>query len=218
MPPQDEPEGAESSGTAARILDALVDVILDGGLPGFSVQEVADRAGVSHRTVYRHFPTREALLVGLSNAVEDRMRARGGVDSFDDLDELPDAVRTNFALFSHDRRATEAGVRFGVGAALELADRHRRTKMFQAAVHDALPELSVRDAAIAGAVLRQLASSRNWLGLTTEAGLDADDAARGAAWAAATIIDALRTGWRPSEPRGQFGDDGRGTDGSADLT
>lgn len=34
----------------------MVEVILEGGLPGFSVQEVADRAGVSHRTVYRHFP------------------------------------------------------------------------------------------------------------------------------------------------------------------
>ena len=41
----------DSTTTVDRILAALVEVILEGGLPGFSVQEVADRAGISHRTV-----------------------------------------------------------------------------------------------------------------------------------------------------------------------
>lgn len=200
-----------------RILDALVEVILDGGLPGFSVQEVADRAGVSHRTVYRHFPTREALLDGLNDAVDQRMRDRGAVVDIDALEDVPAAARINFELFSRDHRAMEAGVRFEVGAAIEMADRQRRTKMFQAAAHDSLPGLSPRDAAIAGAVLRQLVSSRSWLGLTVEAGLDDDDAAEGAAWAAAIVIDALHAGRTPSrEPLRVPAVEGD-TDGSADL-
>ena len=53
--------------TRARILDALVRVILDDGVHAFSVANVAKRAGVSHRTVYRHFATREELLEGLGD-------------------------------------------------------------------------------------------------------------------------------------------------------
>ena len=48
--------------TRTRILDAVVRVVLDDGIHAFSVANVAKRAGVSHRTVYRHFASREELL------------------------------------------------------------------------------------------------------------------------------------------------------------
>lgn len=186
-----------SKATTERILDALVDVILEGGLPGFSVQEVADRAGVTHRTVYRHFPTRESLLEGLVDAVDERMSAQGGVAELTDLDQLPFAARVNFELFSRDRRAMEAAVRFGVGAAIETADRAARTKMFAARVSDAIGGLDADEALVIAALLRQVVSSRAWLGLV-EAGVDRDAAARAASWAAAVLVDALRAGRTPS--------------------
>ena len=42
--------------TRRAILDALAHVVVESKGFGFSVQEVADRAGVTHRTVYNHFP------------------------------------------------------------------------------------------------------------------------------------------------------------------
>lgn len=202
----DAPPGAKP--TKERILEALVEVILEGGLPGFSVQEVADRAGVSHRTVYRHFPTRESLLEGLVDAVDARMAAQGGVAELNDLDELPSAVLVNFELFSRDGRAAEAAVRFGVGAAIETADRAVRTKMVAARVSEVIGDRDARDALMAAAMLRQLMSSRVWLGLV-EAGLDADGAARAASWAAAVLVDALRAGRTPSrEPLGETDETG----------
>ena len=47
--------------TRTAILEAVAAEIAASGLTGFSIQGVADRAGVTHRTVYNHFPTREAL-------------------------------------------------------------------------------------------------------------------------------------------------------------
>lgn len=188
--------------TAERILAALVEVILEGGLPGFSVQEVADRAGVSHRTVYRHFPSRESLLEGLSEMVDRRMSAHGGVgaDELGTVDDLPAAAIANFTLFSRDERAVEASVRFGVGAAIETPDRLRRTDRFRELLAESLPTLSAADVAMAGALLRQILSTRAWLGVR-EAGLDGDASARVATWAAAVLIDALRAGRTPtSEP------------------
>jgi AcrR family transcriptional regulator len=48
--------------TRNAILEAAVDLFLERRSEGFSVQDVADRAGLTHRTVYRYFPTRQELL------------------------------------------------------------------------------------------------------------------------------------------------------------
>jgi AcrR family transcriptional regulator len=44
-----------------RVLDAAADLVGHGGLSGFSMEELAVRAGVSRATVYRLFPTKAAL-------------------------------------------------------------------------------------------------------------------------------------------------------------
>jgi len=48
--------------TRNAILDAAVGLLLERRSAGFSVQEVADRVGLTHRTVYRYFPTRQDLM------------------------------------------------------------------------------------------------------------------------------------------------------------
>src|SRR5713101_5686797 len=48
--------------TRNAILDAAVGLLLERRSAGFSVQEVADRVGLTHRTVYRYFPTRRDLM------------------------------------------------------------------------------------------------------------------------------------------------------------
>ncbi|MEW6152970.1 MAG: TetR/AcrR family transcriptional regulator [Actinomycetota bacterium] len=183
--------------TAERILDALVAVIVEGGLPAFSVQEVADRAGVSHRTVYRHFPTRESLLEGLSKAVGARMKAEGVIDEPGGLDELPGAVARNWRLFARHARTMEASVRFGVGAAIETRDRRQRSDLFHELVAQGLPVPSEADAVMGAAVVRLMASSRAWLHLR-DAGLEDEQAARAATWATTVLIEALRAGRTPS--------------------
>jgi AcrR family transcriptional regulator len=48
--------------TREAILGAAGDLFLERKIDGFSIQEVADRAGLTHRTVYRYFPTRQELM------------------------------------------------------------------------------------------------------------------------------------------------------------
>ncbi|MCB1005591.1 MAG: TetR/AcrR family transcriptional regulator [Acidimicrobiales bacterium] len=183
-----------AAGTRDRILDALAEVVLEGGLPDFSVQGVADRCGISHRTVYRHFPTRESLLDGLVERMGAAMEAAGGAARIETLDELPAAVALNFALFSDHAKVAGAAVRFSVGTATENRDRRERTDAVAGAV--ARLDLDADDARVAAAVLRHLSSSRTWM-LLVEAGLDATDTAAGAAWAVEVLIDALRAGRGP---------------------
>ncbi len=48
--------------TRERLLDEARDLYLQAGLAGFSLREVARRAGVSAAAVYRHYAGKEALL------------------------------------------------------------------------------------------------------------------------------------------------------------
>jgi|SRR6185369_4223764 AcrR family transcriptional regulator len=52
----------EGTETKARLRTEARDLYLDGGFAGFSLREVARRAGVSAAAVYRHFDSKEALM------------------------------------------------------------------------------------------------------------------------------------------------------------
>jgi AcrR family transcriptional regulator len=54
-----------SRGVAARqrVLQAALQVLGDAGLPGFSMEAVARRAGASKATLYRRWPTAGALMI-----------------------------------------------------------------------------------------------------------------------------------------------------------
>jgi AcrR family transcriptional regulator len=58
--------------TREAILEAFAAEVVEGGLDELSFRSVAERAGVSERTVFRHFPTREELIDGFNQYVYRR--------------------------------------------------------------------------------------------------------------------------------------------------
>jgi AcrR family transcriptional regulator len=82
--------------TRGAILDAAQALLLERRNTDFSVQEVADRAGLAHRTVYRYFPTRQELVTATA-----RLLAPGiADDSFRDVSTVEEwiaAVRPHLA-------------------------------------------------------------------------------------------------------------------------
>src|SRR5689334_17529791 len=64
--------------TRERILDAAMASIPKEGIEGLTIAQVAKDAGITDRTVYRHFHTREDLL----KAVWGRMQSRIGLGGF----------------------------------------------------------------------------------------------------------------------------------------
>lgn len=63
--PLDAPDAPIPRGAHARerVLAAALDVLAEHGMPGFTMEAVASRAGASKATVYRHWRSRAALLV-----------------------------------------------------------------------------------------------------------------------------------------------------------
>src|SRR5215470_8476531 len=54
------PRGARAR---ERVMRAALEVLADRGLPGFTMEAIADRAGASKATIYRHWASPAALLV-----------------------------------------------------------------------------------------------------------------------------------------------------------
>jgi AcrR family transcriptional regulator len=46
-----------------RVLDTAFDLLSESGVIGFTIDEVARRSGVAKTTIYRHWPSREALVL-----------------------------------------------------------------------------------------------------------------------------------------------------------
>src|SRR5829696_10022360 len=73
--PYESPLRAEQlEQTRLRILEAMADVLADEEVAEVTVPLVAMSARVSVRTVYRHFPTKEALFDAFSEWAEEHLR------------------------------------------------------------------------------------------------------------------------------------------------
>jgi AcrR family transcriptional regulator len=63
-------------GTIRKLLDAAADALIDDGYATASVQAICERAGLSQGALFRHFATREELMVAVGRDVGLQMLAR----------------------------------------------------------------------------------------------------------------------------------------------
>jgi len=179
--------------TRNAILDALADVIAESGGLEFSIQQVADRAGVTHRTVYNHFPTREALRDGLAERVEELLAATGrprpdaGTPL---LASLAPMVGDTYALFESCAPAVRASVILTLASRGPARIAKQRTDTFRKIVRHGLPANAPVPAAEATAAVRMFLSSIGWHVLTEHLGLSPAKAAATAKWATQVLLDA----------------------------
>lgn len=52
-----------------RVLATAFELLSESGVSGFTVDEVASRSGVAKTTIYRHWPTREALVLDAASRI-----------------------------------------------------------------------------------------------------------------------------------------------------
>ena len=171
----------------------MVDVIMETDGIGFSVQAVADRAGVTHRTIYNHFPTREALCDAFSDYV-DELLSNGAPEPTWSLTSLPELVERLYrALAVRDRHA-RAYVMLMIGNRRPMSAWRRRSLMAEKLIareQDAATPLTPRQVT---AVIRMFASTMGWHLLTEQCGLSTDEAATASAWATRSLLDAALAG------------------------
>ncbi|SEH89825.1 DNA-binding transcriptional regulator, AcrR family [Mycolicibacterium rutilum] len=80
--------------TDAAILTAALDLFIEHGIAGMSMEQVAKRAGVGKPTVYRRWSTKERLV---ADAVESHVSADIRWPTSDEPDDIRDHIRRNIA-------------------------------------------------------------------------------------------------------------------------
>lgn len=70
------PKLSAGAKTAARIQQAAVDLVLENGVDSTTVEAICKLAGVSERTFFYHFPTKESAIMGIDLPKIDEQKAR----------------------------------------------------------------------------------------------------------------------------------------------
>ncbi len=67
----------------SRVLTTAFDLLSESGVGGFTVDEVARRSGVAKTTIYRHWPSREALVIDAASRIsaEQEVPDTGSLES-----------------------------------------------------------------------------------------------------------------------------------------
>lgn len=193
--------------TRETILQSLMDLVRRDGLAGFSIQSVADAAGVAHRTVYRYFPSREALLEGLASWIHERFAralGRAGEDPFPGLsaDELGATTESGYRVFHENAELVSTYVVLAIGARIRLPSRVARTRWFEKVLAAHTRHLSRGDARAASLVVRAIASATTWHHMTEHGNAEPLALARAARWAVETLLKDLAAGGGPRRKGG----------------
>lgn len=180
-----------------RILKAGAD--LARGMPTWewsdlTFQAVADRAGLSVRTVYRHFPNERELHA----AIRRRLEQDVGVHYEDDiaLAELPEREQRVF-----DMLMSFAARPWSAGGPPRWSAHHRRIAGIHKAVAAAAPDAPPRSQDLAAAMLDIIWSVPAFERMVEWSHLDPDEAARTMRWAHDLLVGAIERGELPAAKR-----------------
>ena len=104
------PMRADAQRNYARLLDAASAAFLEHGADDVSLEEIARRAGVGIGTLYRHFPTRQALLEAVYRDQVETLSARARELSLSESpgDAMADWMRAMVGFSSTKRSMTSA--------------------------------------------------------------------------------------------------------------
>lgn len=173
--------------TRGRILEAVAAIIAEGRIFGFTMQDVADRAGVSYASVYHHFPTRESLLEA---CYEVGAKIVGQSISFTSLslDEIPAVAAKAAAMFEENAAIVEAFTMALAAGNIQPESRRQRDQVLQKMVTESAPHLEPEVARQVTAIIGHLHSSLTWVTLRQRFGLDAEETAAALTWALRTLI------------------------------
>lgn len=176
--------------TRDSILEAVAAFISEGRILDFSVKEVADRAGVSYGSVYRHFPTRESLLEALYEEASEMM-AQSSPFTPHSLDEIPVMAGKTVAMFEEKANIVQAFTMALLVNNIQPKSRHQRDLMIQQMVAEGAPHLAPEVARQVAAIISHLNSSLTWATLKQRFGLNSEETADTLNWALQTLIKDL---------------------------
>lgn len=179
---------AQAGLTRERILHAAGEIVAGAGGPAaLTFKRVAERAGMTEMTVYRHFPNRDALL----RAVWERINAQmgPGIGMPQSAGELRGQHRALFEGFDRVAPTIVASVTTPQGREMRASLNTERHAAFDRIVGEVAPALPPSERRRAAALLQLLHSAYAWDSLREQWGMDGAEAGDATLWLIDLLLD-----------------------------
>lgn len=178
----------QKEATRRRILDAAGRLMEDAELEEFSFAAIASEAGVQERTVYRHFPSKNALIEGLCTWFQERVHYEFARTE----QALLAKPKETFPRFAENERLVRALWSSREGREFRLSDVAERKDGIRAAIADAVRGLPPRQVKWMAAVVHVLLSSATWQTMKDYWGLSGEEAGKASSMALELLLNAAR--------------------------
>jgi AcrR family transcriptional regulator len=181
----------ERRASAAReaVLDVLLARVQGDGFSDIAMEDLARAAGISRRTLYRMFPTREALLAAAGQRFAETV---GMPQEIGGPEQLSATFREGSRLMERRADLARALYRSPTGRGIRAGQRSRRLQVIGSALRPLTDKLEKDEARRVTAVIAFLISSNTWITIQDESGLDGDEIRLGVSWAIDVLVDDLK--------------------------
>ena len=175
--------------TRERILSAVAELVERGEAEEVTVPGVAAASGVSLRTVYRYYPTREQLLEAAGRWIGNELLQHGYPQT---LDEVAELIRVGSPDFDARPGLVRAMALSQLGRSVRAYRRRERLEAIRQALRHEVGDLPENELRRAEAVLAYLHNMLAYTTLREESGLSGEEIGEALAWAIRTLVDDLR--------------------------
>ncbi len=185
---------AQARETREAILRSVAAWLQENPHGEFTLDVIAGRAGIERRTVFRHFPTKDALLAAFWSWINERVAP---VTLPTSLGELLAAPRTTFARFDAEEGLIRASLHTSAGREMRGAQIAERQRAFRAALAEVAHRATPGERRNLECVAHALYSAAGWETMRDYAGATGEEAGAAVAWALTVLADAVRDGRSP---------------------
>jgi AcrR family transcriptional regulator len=175
--------------TRERILSAVAELLERDEADDLTMPGVADAAGISLRTVYRYYPTREELLEAVGRWIGDDLLRHPYPQT---LDEVAELFRVGCRDFDEHPGLVRALALSQLGQRVRGYRRRERVQAISAALRDEVGDLPDEELRRAEAVLAYLHNILAYTALREESGLSGEQIGDALGWAIETLVNDLR--------------------------
>jgi AcrR family transcriptional regulator len=179
-----------------RVLRAVAELLERDGAAELTMPKVAELSGVSLRTVYRYFATREELLDAAGRWIGGELLKQGFPAS---LDDIADSFERACGEFDSRPGLVRAMALSDVGREARSSRRRKRLEAIREALEEEVGALSEAELRHAEAVLAYLHNMLAYTTLREEHELSGDEVGAALGWAIRTLVADLRRRQRAKE-------------------
>ncbi|SDE78876.1 TetR/AcrR family transcriptional regulator [Terriglobus roseus] len=186
--------------TRQRIVEAALTLISEQPQEAFSHEEIARRAGIALRTVYRHFPSRPELLDAVWKTSDSQLELSHYPDT--EADMLA-AVEPVYARMDAHAPLMRGLLRSNAGQEMRRRDNERRRAAMERALAPATAHLDAAGKRGVLGIFQSIFSGRAWETMRDRAHLQEGEPARATEWAMRTLLAQLYRDQKVSAREGQ---------------